>query len=85
MTWEQYLSIKNDNHRLFGEENPIKQSNYGYWIKKFEKFKPLIFNMDEMSSKMKMINPTDDPNYKKIPNEYRQIAQQLLDKEIGLY
>jgi hypothetical protein len=78
MTYEKYLALEGSNSH--GEENPIKQSNYNYWINKFEKFDPLIFHLEDISSKMDKINITKDPNYRPIPTPLRELTQALLNK-----
>jgi hypothetical protein len=85
MTWEQYLNYEANNERFgksFGEENPIKQSRYEQWIKRFEKFDPLIYHMEEMKDKMPRINVTHDAqdNYtkKEIPQAFIDRVHELL-------
>lgn len=75
MSFEQYLNLEGYSS-LLGEENPIKQSDYNYWIKKLSFFDPMIFDLEEISKDpdFPLINKFEDPNYKAIPPELKNLV-----------
>lgn len=48
MTLEEYLQYDINGTRM-GIANPIKQGNYGHWLKIWEPLNPIIVTLEEMS------------------------------------
>ena len=95
MNWEEYLCMKSTGERSFGEENPIIQSNYDAWIKRFEEFNPIVYNLEnlveELGNEFPALNITKNQGYRKeksitspvkqIPPDYRKLAEHLIKHE----
>ena len=93
-----YLGLPNIRHfpdylinRLyqpFGEGNPIMQSNYDKWIKPWEKFRPIVVELEEMKKNINYpkLNTTQEVKYKnetvpEFPDHYRKLCKELLELE----
>jgi hypothetical protein len=47
MTLEEYLNFHSDIFKRLGESNPIKQGNYGHWLKIWSKVNPIIITLED--------------------------------------
>lgn len=80
MSYENYLEIRG-YHRTLGEENPLLQSDYDHWIDRLKSFKPLVYDLEEIlkESSFPVINKTEIPEYKPIPDHLKQLTIQKLE------
>jgi len=76
-------------YQPYGEGNPVMESNYAKWIKPWEKFKPVVVEMEEMALNPNFgkLNATKDVKYKNaempdFPDHFRKLATNLLELEM---
>ena len=76
-------------YQPYGEGNPIMASNYWKYIRKFEKFNPIVLDLEAMSANpdFPKLNTTAEVKFKndtvpEFPDHYRKLAQCLFDLEL---
>jgi len=81
MRFEEYLDLEGYS-KLLGEENPIKQSNYDYWIKQLNLYSPLVFDLEKISidPTFPTLNENEDEWYSRIPPVYEMEVLKRLSK-----
>jgi len=79
MTYEEYLNFEGYTN-LLGEENPIKQSRYSYWMRQLLYFSPIIFKLEEVSKDPKFPKLNEGLKYQ-MPQEIRDLTIRALAED----
>jgi hypothetical protein len=76
-------------YQPFGEGNPVMQSNYMKYIKPWEKYKPIVVELEEMklNKNFPVLNTTKEVKFKnanmpQFPDHFRKLASDLLELEL---
>jgi hypothetical protein len=83
MTLEEYLNYDIHGYRM-GIANPIKQGNYGHWLKVWQPLDPIIVTLEQVSKLdgFPHMNKTSQRReYPDITQEDRELITSYLDKE----
>ncbi len=83
MTFEEYLNLEGYT-KLLGEENPLKQSKYDYWIKKLNLYTPLVFDLEELKKDKQFpwVNENEDPAYYMMPPALKELTIKRLNETL---
>lgn len=87
MSFEEFLCMRGHND-VFGEENPISQSNYSKWIRPFLPYDPIVVDVDDMQENPNFptINKTskEHDNYTQdIPSHFTALVNKYMEKELN--
>ena len=87
MTLEEYLNYDIHGFRM-GIANPIKQGNYGHWLKVWQPLDPIIVTLEEVSKLegFPHMNKTNERReYPEITESQKKLITSYLDKERNNY
>lgn len=85
LSFEDFLKMRGYSI-IFGEENPISQSNYTKWIEPFLPYNPVVVDVDDMqmNPNFPTLNKTSkefDGYTQDIPTENVELVRKYMDKE----
>lgn len=87
MSFEEYLELDEYNE-IHGNMNPIRQSDYNRWIKPFNRYYPIVVELEEMckNPNFPRLNITSpETGYGEIPERYKRLIEtKILNNSIPM-